>query len=161
MEDRRPITIRWGRENMPWGTVICSLLNDTASNSDYSVEWSWIINFKGYGRKWSWTNLRYYTRIWPQGLPNTTKILVNNSLYLNLKQGTSLIEYRSVTASANLPVKTIYPEKGNYARAGGIQNNFYGTWAAEESHTKIDPWKKTVFHCHFFRLTRHITNLVH
>jgi len=37
------------------------------------------------------------------------------------------MEYRSVTASANLPVKTIFPEKGNYARAGGIQNNISGT----------------------------------
>jgi hypothetical protein len=36
MEDR-PVTIRWGTENMSLG-IICILLNNTVIDSDYSVE---------------------------------------------------------------------------------------------------------------------------
>jgi hypothetical protein len=32
------------------------------------------MNWKGYGRKWSWPNLRYYPGIFLEGLWKTTKI---------------------------------------------------------------------------------------
>jgi hypothetical protein len=35
-----------------------------------------IINWKGYGRKWQWPNLRYYPDIFLEGLRKTMKISV-------------------------------------------------------------------------------------
>jgi hypothetical protein len=43
----------------------------------------WMMNFKGFGRKHSWPNLRCYPDIHVEGLSNTTKSISHDVGYLN------------------------------------------------------------------------------
>jgi hypothetical protein len=63
-------------------SFIRSLFNDAFSVTKISVRWkddAWIMNWKGYGRKWSCTNLRHYPGICLERLRKTTKILSQDS----------------------------------------------------------------------------------
>jgi hypothetical protein len=58
-------------------SFICGLFNETVSSAECIALGDWedecITNWKGYGRKWSWPNLRYYLRIFLEGLRKTIK----------------------------------------------------------------------------------------
>jgi hypothetical protein len=51
------------------------LFDDAVSSACYIASNDWIINWKGYGRKRSWRNLRHYPGICLEGLRKTTKNL--------------------------------------------------------------------------------------
>jgi hypothetical protein len=64
----------------------------------YSVKWKddkWIMNWKQRGRKWSWTNLRYYPSIWLEGLRKTTKDLNNYTWSLGQDLNSRPPEYKA------------------------------------------------------------------
>jgi hypothetical protein len=52
---------------------ICSLFNDTVSNSDHAALNDWIIVKREWERKWPWPNVRYYPGICVVGLRKTTR----------------------------------------------------------------------------------------
>jgi hypothetical protein len=62
-----------------------------------------IMNWKGYGRKQLWSNLRYYTSICQEGLNKTTEILSQNgrTLNRNLNPGLPECEAAVPTTSAS------------------------------------------------------------
>jgi hypothetical protein len=71
-----------------WRTFffICRLFNDACQQLRlYSVEWNddrWMMNWKGCGMKWPWSNLKYYPGICLEGLRKTAKNLSLDSLSL-------------------------------------------------------------------------------
>jgi hypothetical protein len=58
---------------------ICVLFNGAVSSSDYIASDDIIMNWKGYGRKWSCPNLGHFPGIFLEGLRDTTKILSQDS----------------------------------------------------------------------------------
>jgi hypothetical protein len=75
---------------------ICSLFNDVASSSDFTVSNDMILmNWKGYRRKQSWPNLRYYPGICMLGQRKTTKNVSQDSQSPGQDLNLGSLEYKA------------------------------------------------------------------
>jgi hypothetical protein len=59
-------------QNIP-NRIVCGILNDHHNSSDYTASNDTMINDYGYGRKWSWPNLRSCPGICLDGLRKITE----------------------------------------------------------------------------------------
>jgi hypothetical protein len=70
------------------------------------------MNWKGYGRKWSWANLGYYPRICLEGLRKTTKSCQDSqSLDQDLNLGPPKYEAEVLTTQPRCLVSKSYKDK--------------------------------------------------
>jgi hypothetical protein len=71
------------------------LFNDAVSSSDYIASNDRIMNWKVYGRKRSWPNLRYYSGICLEELRKTTNTLSQGSRSLGRDLNSRPPEYKA------------------------------------------------------------------
>jgi hypothetical protein len=96
-----------GEEYKPCSSSLCSFLQPPVTSSLLgpnillSTLWQWITNWKGYGKKWSWSKSRSYPCIWLDGLRKTTENFIQDNWYPGptFEPGNSQIWSRSANCS--------------------------------------------------------------
>jgi len=64
----------------------------TVSNSRM-IDDQWAVNWRGYGRKCSWPNMKYCIEVFLEGLRNITKTIASRaSLFQDVSLGPSILE---------------------------------------------------------------------